>query len=129
MSAGSPAVQAAALIRADIRAAVQNGTLGVLPPGISFSVSACNLATMPGVTVTVYGAGVYGAGGQAVNEAGAALRRKLLEIAGRHWQPAVSGGFTDVKFIGLEPPDEEAVRVTGPPTARGSIPGHPKRKD
>lgn len=128
MSAGSPQVRAAALIRADIRKAVEDEALGVLPPGISFSASANDLRATPGVTITVYRGGGFGAGEQTLNEAGAELRRKLLEIAGRHWQPPAPG-FTDVRFTGLNPPDEETTRVTGPPTARGRIPGHPRRKD
>jgi hypothetical protein len=128
MSAGSRAVQAAKQaaqpIRAGIRAAVQDGSLGVLPPGISFSVSATDLRTMPGVIITVYvGPAPTGTDIYEVTP----LRRELLKIAGRHWQPAAfPGGFTDVRFHGLNPPDEETVRLYGPPSARGNISGKPK---
>jgi hypothetical protein len=126
MTAGSPQVLAAALIRADIRKAAAGGALGEIPAGISLSVSANNLRTAPGVTITVYGARAYRADGRTVNEAGAALRAELLKIAGRHWQPA-PGGFTDVQFTGLEPPDEETTGITGPPAAHGDISGRPRR--
>jgi hypothetical protein len=150
MSAGSPAVQAAALIRAGIRAAVEDGSLGLLPPGISFSVRASNFATAPGVTVTVYGApgewAFTGPQREALTPECDALRRKLLAIAGRHWQPDVPGGFTDVQVIGrrdfLDLIDAEIAQITPAEIeerltqtlrragyAHGDIPGHPKRKD
>jgi hypothetical protein len=120
---------AAALIRADIRAAVEDGVLGVLPDGISFSVRASTLASGPRVRIAVYGAGAYSAGGRAVTPAGAALSRELTEIAGRRIRDEVTpDGFAAVEFVGLIPPDEETTQLVGPPTARGDIPGHPKRK-
>lgn len=134
MTAGSPPVRAAALIRADVRAAAQDRALGVFPAGISFSVSASTAATAPGVTVTVYGA----PGEWAFTGTGArrplspecdALRRKLTEIAGRHWQPPVPGGFTDVQVLRMNTVSDDLEEITGPPAARGDIPGHPKRRD
>jgi hypothetical protein len=122
VSAGSPQVRAAALIRADIRKAVEDEALGVLPPGISFSVRAADFATAPGVTITIYGDGEWiFAGPQRTHLTAecAALRRKLTKIAGRHWQPP-EGGFSDVDVIG---------GAGGGGRARGSISGHPKRKD
>jgi hypothetical protein len=128
VSVGSRAVQAAKQaaqpIRAGIRAAVRDGTLGDLPLGISFSVRASDLRTMPGVTITVYGARACGGDIYEVTP----LRRELLKIANRHWRPAAfPGGFTDVRFHGLNPPDEETVRLYGPPSARGNISGNPEK--
>jgi hypothetical protein len=136
VTAGSPPVRAAALIRADIRAAAQDRALGEFPAGISFSVSASTAATAPGVTVTVYGApgewaftGTGTGAGRPLSPECDALRRKLTEIAGRHWQPAVPGGFTDVQVLGPYAVSDDLEELTGPPAARGDIPGHPKRRD
>jgi hypothetical protein len=119
MTAGSPQVRAAALIRADIRRAVEDGALGELPDGISFSVGANNLRATPGVIVSVY----YLSPGWGSTGEYAALRQRLMEIAGRHWQPPVPGGFTDVILRGDVTPDEDLLWLVGPPSARGDIPG------
>jgi hypothetical protein len=128
MSAGSPQTRAAALIRADIRRAAEDGTLGELPDGISFSVRANDLRATPGVTITVY----RRAPGWADTGEYAALREKLTEIAARHWQPA-GQGFTDVRLVGGTVMDAELTdaerQIIGLPSARGPIPGHPRRKD
>ena len=142
MSAGSPQVRAAALIRAGIRQAAEDEALGDLPDGISFSVRANDLRTMPGVTVTVYGAPL----GWSDTGEGGVLRGRLLEIAGRHWQ-APAGGFTDVEMISrrgrdiLDDIHEQVAQITDEHIeerlretlrrgghARGDIPGHPKRR-
>jgi hypothetical protein len=123
-----PPTFAAALIRADIRKAAEDRALGELPAGISFSVRANDLRTTPGVTITVY----HRAPGWGGTDEFAALRVKLTEIAARRWQPP-AGGFTDVRLVGgavMDPELTDAERqIIGLPSARGSIPGHPKRKD
>jgi hypothetical protein len=141
MTAGSPPVRAAALIRASIRAAVEAGTLGVLPDWISFSVRGHDFATGPGVTITLYGA----PDGWRATSACEALAGKLREIAALHWQPPAPDGFTYVDVLG-RPDDldiiaaetaqitdehiEERLRETlaRAGMARGDIPGHPKKK-
>jgi hypothetical protein len=144
VTAGSPQVRAAALIRADIRKAVEDGAVGELPQGISFSVRANDLRLTLGVTITVYGTPL----GHADTGEGGELRRKLIEIAGRHWQPPAPG-FTDVEMLSgrgrdilddiadetaqmitddhIEERLQETLRRAG--YARGDIPGRPKRKD
>jgi hypothetical protein len=52
---------------------------------------------------------------------------KLLEIVARHWQPP-EGGFADVKVLGRNAVPDALDEITGPPTARGDIPGHPKKR-
>jgi len=143
VSARSVTVRAAALIRADIRKAAEDEALGELPQGISFSVRAYPFATSPGVRITVYGTPL----GHADTGEGGELRRKLKEIAGRHWHPP-EGGFTDVEMLSARGRDilddihaevaqitdehiegrlQETLKRAG--YAHGDIPGHPKRKD
>lgn len=147
MTAGSPPVLAAKLIRADIRKAAEDGALGELPDGISFSVRAYNFATAPGVGITIYGASDGWRGSGDCD----ALCLKLAEISLRHWNPAPPG-FTDVKALGAGPLsgprpvddldliDAEAAQITDEHIAerlqetlrtagyaRGDIPGRPRK--
>ena len=150
MTAGSPQVLAARLIRADIRKAVNDGALGELPDGISFSVRAYPFATSPGVGITVYGA----PGGWRGTGECDALIAALAGIGRRHWNPPAPG-FTDVQVRGggplpgprpvddldlieaetaqitpehIEERLQETLRRAGYGRARGDIPGRPRRQ-
>jgi len=119
VSAGSPPVQAARLIRAGIRKAVEEGALGVLPPGVSFSVRGFNFATSPGVGITIYGVPAKWPETSACDE----LRGKLMEIAARYWQPA-DPGWTEVNMISAGTRQRDEPGPAG--LARGDIPGRPR---
>ena len=89
MSKPKTAVEAARRVRADIKRAAGNGSLGDLPPGIKFSVTAPRMGLARPVVISVQDAPPEWAFGRVrrsrLSPAATDLAWALRDILGSHW--------------------------------------------
>lgn len=110
MGSPSPLARAAALIRADIKTAVADGTLPPYPAGAVIRVRSRRASLMTAIDIDVCGIPrpwAYTGGGEYTGlpvqpsrptPANLLLRQALREIAGRHYEDNGSSSFISVHF-------------------------------